>query len=324
MVAFILRRLAQGAIVVGLAATIVFLLIHLAPGDPFAGWIDESSLDPVVRSQWRDAYGLGESLPTQYLRYVVNVMRGDLGFSLSLQRPIQDVLVDALPNTLLLMSVALTLSFSGGILAALAQARNTGRFGDKAIGGVAMLLFSVPDFLLAMLVLAVFAYWIPLFPIGGAIDPILHDSMSRPARFGDRARHLVLPALTLSLLYFPIIARHQRAALRDIMPSDFVSMARAKGVSERQLLYSHGLRNALLPVIAMLGVAFPALLTGAVFVEKVFSWPGMGLVTVNAIGKRDYLLVTAVVILGSAFVVIGSIIADTLYKALDPRLRDER
>jgi len=324
VVAFILRRLAQGAIVVGLAATIVFLLIHLAPGDPFAGWIEESSLDPAVRSQWRDAYGLGESLPTQYLRYVVNVMRGDLGFSLSLQRPIQDVLVDALPNTLLLMGVALTLSFSGGILAALAQARNAGRFGDKAIGGVAMLFFSVPDFLLAMLVLAVFAYWIPLFPIGGAIDPILHDSMSRPARIGDRARHLVLPALTLSLLYFPIIARHQRAALRDIMPSDFVSMARAKGVSERQLLYSHGLRNALLPVIAMLGVAFPALLTGAVFVEKVFSWPGMGLVTVNAIGKRDYLLVTAVVILGSAFVVIGSIIADTLYKALDPRLRDER
>lgn len=324
MAAFLVRRLTQGVVVVWLAATIVFFLIHLAPGDPFAGSIDNSSLSPAVRGHMRDAYGLGQSLPRQYLRYVANVARGDLGFSFSSQRPVRDVLADALPNTLVLMGVALALSFAIGILAALAQVRRRGRAGDKMIGGLSLLLFSIPDFLLAMLVLTVFAYWVPLFPIGGAIDPILHELLTPAARIADRVRHLILPALSLSLLYFPIIARHQRAALLDILPSDFVTMARAKGVPERRVLNRHVMRNALLPVIAILGIAFPALLTGAVFVEKVFSWPGMGLVIVNAIGKRDYVLVTATVLLGSAFVVAGSIIADTLYKALDPRLRDER
>jgi peptide/nickel transport system permease protein len=172
--------------------------------------------------------------------------------------------------------------------------------------------------------LVAFAYWIPLFPIGGSVDAVMHDYMTPVGRAGDRLSHLVLPSITLGLLYFPLIARHQRAALIDALPSDYVVTARAKGVSESRVIRHHALRNALLPIVTLLGVAFPALLTGAVFVEKVFSWPGMGSLIVNSIASRDYPLLTASVIFGSAFVVTGSIIADVLYRWLDPRLRDER
>ena len=285
--------------------------------------MDNPSITESVREQWRSAYGLDRPLAEQYVRYVASVFRGDLGFSFSLQRPVAAALADALPNTMLLMGAGLIAGFALGIAVALAQVRKPGRAKDKILGAVSLTLYSVPDFWLAMLILVGLAYWIPLFPIGGAVDAVMHDSLSPLGRFLDRARHLVLPALTLALLYFPVIARHQRASLLDAIPSDYVTTARAKGVSESRIVRRHALRNALLPVITLLGVAFPALLTGAVFIEKVFSWPGMGLLVVNSIQSRDYPLLMAAVLLSSAFVVAGSIVADLLYRRADPRMRDE-
>ena len=324
MLSFLARRLIQGVIVVALVASIVFALIHAAPGDPFTSAIDNPSVTGAVRAAWRHSYGLDRPLSEQYVRYVTSVFRGDLGFSFSLQRPVADVLRDALPNTLLLMGTGLLAGFLLGIVIAVVQVRQRGRLTDRALGAFSLVMFSVPDFWLAMLLLAALAFWIPIFPIGGAIDPVMHDFLGPAARAGDRVKHLLLPALTLALLYFPLIARHQRAALLDALPSDYVTTARAKGLSESSVIRHHALRNSLLPIVTLLGVAFPALLTGAVFIEKVFSWPGMGLVIVNSIGSRDYPLLTASVILGSAFVVIGSIVADSAYRLLDPRMRDER
>ncbi|HMA21095.1 MAG TPA: ABC transporter permease [Gemmatimonadaceae bacterium] len=324
MLSFLARRLIQGVIVVALVASIVFALIHAAPGDPFASAIDNPSVTGAVRAAWRHSYGLDRPLSEQYVRYVTSVFRGDLGFSFSLQRPVADVLRDALPNTLLLMGTGLLAGFLLGIWIAIVQVKHRGKLTDRALGAFSLVMFSVPDFWLAMLLLAALAFWIPVFPIGGAMDPVMHDFLSPAARIGDRVKHLLLPALTLALLYFPLIARHQRAALLDALPSDYVTTARAKGLSESTVIRHHALRNSLLPIVTLLGVAFPALLTGAVFIEKVFSWPGMGLVIVNSIGSRDYPLLTASVILGSAFVVIGSIVADSAYRLLDPRMRDER
>lgn len=324
MLSFLARRLIQGVIVVALVASIVFALIHAAPGDPFASAIDNPSVTAAVRAAWRHSYGLDRPLSEQYVRYVTSVFRGDLGFSFSLQRPVADVLRDALPNTLLLMGTGLLAGFLLGIGIAIVQVKHRGKLTDRALGAFSLVMFSVPDFWLAMLLLAALAFWIPIFPIGGAMDPVMHDFLSPAARAGDRVKHLLLPALTLALLYFPLIARHQRAALLDALPSDYVTTARAKGLSESSVIRHHALRNSLLPIVTLLGVAFPALLTGAVFIEKVFSWPGMGLVIVNSIGSRDYPLLTAAVILGSAFVVIGSIVADSAYRLLDPRMRDER
>jgi peptide/nickel transport system permease protein len=322
--AFLARRVVHGVIVVAIVSTIVFFLIHAAPGDPFAAAMDNPQVSDAIRANWRSSYGLDRPLAEQYARYVGNVFRGDLGFSFSLQRPVVDAIGDALPNTLLLMAAALAGAFTLGIAVAIAQVRNRGRAVDRALGGISLTLFSVPDFWLALLVLTSFAYWIHLFPIGGAVDPVTHVTMGAAARIADRAAHLVLPAITLALLYFPLIARHQRAALLESLPSDYITTARARGIPENVLIRHHALRNALPPTITLIGIAFPALLTGAVFVEKVFAWPGMGLLVVNSIDSRDYPLLTATVIVASVFVVAGSIVADVLYRAFDPRLRDER
>lgn len=323
MAAFFVRRLLQGAVVVALVATIVFALIHSAPGDPFSAALENPSVTAEVRAAWRSAYGLDRPLTEQYARYVTSVFRGDLGFSFSLQRPVIDAIGDALPNTLLLMGAGLVGGFMIGIGVAVAQVRRRGKRLDRVLGSVSLTLFSVPDFWLALLILVAFAYWVPIFPIGGATDAIMYDSLSAAGKLGDRLEHLVLPALTLALLYFPVIARHQRAALLDVLPSEFVMTARAKGLPERTVVTRHALRNALLPVVTLIGVAFPALLTGAVFIEKVFSWPGMGLLIVNSIGSRDYPLLMAAVLMASVFVIAGSLLTDVMYRWLDPRMRDE-
>jgi peptide/nickel transport system permease protein len=321
--AFLARRVAQGLAVVVLVVTIVFFLVHALPGDPFSSSMEDPRVSESVRAAWQHSYGLDRSLGEQYVRYIGNALRGNLGFSFFSRRPVSDALKSAFPNTLLLMSVALAGGFLIGIAVAVAQVRRHGRPADRLLGGISIFLFSVPDFWLALLMLIGAAALIPgVFPIGGIVDQD-YDTFGILGKIGDRLRHLALPALTLSLLYFPIIARHQRAALLEAMTADYITTGRAKGVSEKKLVSRHALRNSLLPIVTILGVAFPALLTGAVFIEKIFSWPGMGWLTVRAIDNRDYPLVIGGVLFGSAFVVAGIILSDVLYRVLDPRQRDE-
>lgn len=301
----------------------VFFLIHAAPGDPFSYAMDNPSINDAVRQSWKRAYGLDRPLGEQYVRYVTNVFRGDLGFSFSKQRPVFDVIRDAFPNTLLLMATGLIGGFAIGIAVALTQVRKPGRITDRILGALSLTFFSLPDFWLALIMLVAFTYWIPIFPVGGSFSPAEYDGLGPIEKLGDRLNHLILPAVTLTLLYFPIIARYQKAALLDVVPAEYISVARAKGVPERAVINRHAWRNALLPIITLLGIAFPALLTGAVFVEKVFGWPGMGLLIIGSIDSRDYPLLTSTVIFGSGFVVVGSIISDILYRWFDPRLRDE-
>lgn len=323
MTRYLLGRLAQLAVVVFLVATIAFFLIHLAPGDPFAEAVANPYVTEAVRAHWREAYGLDRPLPEQFVRYVGSVARGDLGWSFSLHRPVADVLRDKLPNTLLLMSIALMASFAVGIGLAVAQVMKPGSLTDRIIGGISLFLFSMPEFWLALMLLVLFARFTD-FPIGGMTDPVLHSSLSLTGRIADVARHTILPAITLTLLFSAVVARYQRASLLDVLPADFVKTARAKGVPERVIVRHHALRNALLPTISLFGLAFPALLTGAVYVERVFSWPGMGQVIVGSIDSRDYPLLMAAVIIGSILVALGSLLADMLYLVADPRLRDDR
>jgi len=154
------------------------------------------------------------------------------------------------------------------------------------------------------------------------VDPSLHDYMRPWDAFVDRVRHLILPVATLTLLTMAAIARYQRSAMLEVLPADYIRTARAKGLSEREIVWRHAFRNALTPMVAILGLLFPALLGGSLFVEKVFSWPGMGLLASEAIGGRDYDLVTATVIIGSVMVVVGNLLADLLHMAIDPRVRE--
>jgi peptide/nickel transport system permease protein len=308
-------------VIVAIVATISFALIHLAPGDPFSAVMDNPNVSERVRATLRAQYGLDHPLPEQFVRYVGQLAHGELGWSFSHDRPVREVLATALPNTLLLMAIALVGSFALGILIALIQVARRGSATDHTLSAVSLFFFSMPDFWLAILALLAFTYWIPIFPVGGAVDPVMHEYMGLGGRILDRLRHLALPALTLTILAAPGVARYQRAALLDVLPADYIRTARLKGLSEREILRRHALRNALLPIISLVGLSFPALLTGAFFIEKIFAWPGMGLAVINAIGTRDYPLVIGGVIIGSIMVTLGSILADLLYAWADPRLR---
>jgi peptide/nickel transport system permease protein len=304
-----------------MVTTLTFVLVHLAPGDPIAAALDRPGVTETVREQWRESFGLDKPIAVQYVRWVANAVRGELGYSFSYRRPVRDVLADTLPRTMLLAGLSLVLSFLAGIVVGVLQAERPGGARDRWLGRVLLLLYSVPDFWLALIALLLFAYWLPLLPAGGIIDPVMHDYLSAGGRIADRLKHLVLPVLTLTLLSAASIARDQRSALLDVLPSDWMRTALAKGLSWRAAVRRHAVRNALLPTITLAGLWLPALAAGAVFIEKVFSWPGMGLATVNAIAARDYPLVTAGVLAISVLVVLGALIADIVVALVDPRVR---
>lgn len=304
-----------------MVTTLTFVLVHLAPGDPIAAALDRPGVTEAVRQQWRESFGLDKPLSEQYVRWVTNAARGELGYSFSHRRPVRDVLADTLPRTMLLAGLAFALSFLVGIAVGILQAERPGGARDRWLGRTLLLLYSVPDFWLALIALLAFAYWLPLLPAGGIVDPVMHDYLSTGGRIADRLKHLILPVLTLTLLSAASIARYQRSALMEVLPSDWMRTALAKGLSWRAAVRQHAVRNALLPTITLAGLWLPSLAAGAVFIEKVFSWPGMGLATVNAIGARDYPLVTAGVFAISVLVVLGALLADIVVALVDPRVR---
>ena len=321
MRALIARRLLQAAVIVAIAATTTFLLVQLAPGDPLGDLVENPRVPLEVRERLRARWGLDRPMHKQYVLYVRNLARGDLGWSFSQNRPVADAVIDALPNTLLLMGVALIGAFALGMTAGVIRAGRRGSMADRALGAGTLVFYSMPDFWLAIMAMLVFAYWVPLFPTSGMTTAVLYDYLSPAGKVIDRLKHLVLPATTLVLLLAAIIARYQRAAFLDVATQDFVRTARAKGLTERAVLWRHVLRNALLPVITLLGLSLPMLVGGSVFIEQVFAWPGMGRLAVGAIAARDHALVMAVVLMGSGLVTLGSLFADLLYVVADPRLR---
>jgi peptide/nickel transport system permease protein len=320
MTAYLLRRLLQGIAIAFVVVTFTFLLIHAAPGDPFARLLDDPRMTPELQAALRARYGLDRPLAVQYVRFLANLVRGDLGTSLAFQRPVSQLLAAAIPNTLLLMTTALVLSFTGGIALGAAQGAKAGGWFDRLTGGATVVISAIPDFWLALGAVLVFALRLHLLPSSGMRD-IMHQAFSPAGKVLDLLKHLVLPAGTLALVVGAAVARYQRAALIEALPGDFVRTARAKGVPRRAVLYRHALRNALLPTITLFGLAFPALLGGAVFVENIFGWPGMGGLAVNAIFEHDYPIILAVVLAVSVMVVLGGLLADLLYAAVDPRLR---
>lgn len=318
---FLLRRIAHGAVVVLIAASVSFLLVHLAPGDPFSSTLDSTTISPAAKDVWRSAYGLDRPLIEQYFRFLGQLARGNLGPSITRPGSAASILMEALPNTLLLMGTALVLSFAAGVALGAWQASRAGTRADKLTSTTSLIVASLPEFWLGLVLMVVFSLHLRVLPVGGTTTLVLHDMMSPLGQLIDRARHLVLPALTLTLLGTASIARYQRAALLDVLPQEFVRAARAKGVSDRAVLWRHALRNALVPTIVLAGLSLPTLLGGAVFVESIFSWPGLGTVATAAFGARDYQVVIGATMLGAVLVVVGGILTDVLHAAVDPRVR---
>ncbi len=321
MRALLVRRSLQAVIVVAAVATLTFFLIHMAPGDPLGSNLEEGRVSEATRQFWLHAYGLDQPLRVQYVKFMANLARGRFGYSISFNEPVSTVLARALPNTLMLAGSGLILSFVLGILIALVQVARRGSIADRLLGAISLGFYCTPDFWLAQVALLVFAYWLPLFPASGVVDPVMHRYLAAWPSVLDRLHHLVLPALTLAALTAAFVARFQRAALLDVAADDYLRTARAKGVPEWAIIVRHALRNAAIPVISLLGLSLPGFVTGTVFIEKVFSWPGVGALAVDAVAARDYPLVIGCALVASIAVVIGSLLADILYTIADPRLR---
>ena len=233
----------------------------------------------------------------------------------------RDVFRDALPNTFLLSGIALVLSFALGIFIGVTQAERARSARDRWIGRVLLALYSVPDFWLALMVLLLFTYRLHWFPAGGLKDTVAYDYLSPVGQVLDRLKHLVLPVATLTMLTCASIARYQRNSMMAVLPSDWMRTALAKGLSWRGAVRRHAFRNALLSTITLFGITVPQYAAGAIFVENVFSWPGIGFTTVNAIGARDYAMVTSGVMVSSIVVVCAALVADIAVAMADPRVR---
>lgn len=320
MPAWLLRRVAAGIAIVFAAVSLTFVAIHLAPGRPFMP-PDERPMDPAVVARLQRSYGLDRPLPEQYVRYFVELAHGELGESFSQRRPVAQAIASALPNTLLLTTTALAIDFTLGILIGLFQAARARRRSDVALANITLFFYSLPTFWLALVLQLVLALWLGWFPTIGVTDPVIYDSLPLLGKLVNRLHHLALPALTLGLVGAGGTARFQRAALLEALGHDYVRTARAKGLAEPAVLVRHAWRDALLPVITLAGVALPFLLTGAVLIETVFSWPGLGKLAADAISARDYPLVLATTLVATCAVVVGSLIADLLTAAADPRVR---
>jgi peptide/nickel transport system permease protein len=280
-----------------------------------------------VIAQMRANFGLDQPLPIRYVKWLGALVRGDFGYSFTHGRPVAAVIGDMLPNTILLSVAALFVAFVIGILIGIVQAVRQYSLADQSLSVIALFFYSMPSFWLALMMILTFALfarnvweWPIYFPPSGTRS-IDYAAMGIGEKVVDRLRYLVLPVTSLSLVLAAGIARYTRGSMLEVVRQDYVRTARAKGLPERTVVFKHALRNALIPVITLLGLYLPVLFSGTVFIETVFAWPGMGRTIVEAIGTRDYPVVMATSLIFACLVVAGNLVADVLYAVVDPRIR---
>jgi len=325
---YVLRRLLGAVPLVLGVATIIFFAVNFAPGDPTLYYLSPGMTQEVVE-QMRANFGLDDPVPVRYVKWLGAMLTGDFGYSFSHSRPVLDVLADFLPNTLLLSGCALALAFFLGVLIGTVQAVRQHSLFDSAASTVLLFFYSMPSFWLALMLILTFSlfarnvwdwpFWLPASGMVGTD----HDTLSFFGRVWDRVTHLILPTSALALVLAAGIARYMRASMLEVIRQDYVPTPRAKGLSEPAVVVGHALRNALLPIITLVGLYIPVLFGGTVFIELIFAWPGMGRTIVDAISTRDYPLVMASSFFFAAMVVVANLIADVLYALADPRIRYE-
>lgn len=316
----LLRRAVSGVAVVVGVVTLLFFLLRLAPGDPARLLLGPAATPEQVAAQ-RHTLGLDRPLPAQYAAWVGQVARGDWGTSIATGRPVGRMLGEAWPATVRLVGLSLALSYLLGIVVGAVQATSTSRFADTALSIVTVTLFAMPGYWLGLMLVMLFTYrlgWLPAFGAAG-LDA---DFLTGWDRAADRLRHLALPLATLTIIGVGGTARYVRGAMLDVRSAPFVAIARAKGISAAEVNFRHILRNGLVPVLTLLGLSLPALFSGAVFVEAIFAWPGVGRVLVEAVQARDYPVILAACTVSAILVVLGNLLAELLVAWADPRVRD--
>ncbi len=314
--------------------TLVFVVLRIMPGDPVSAMLGGHAPQKVIDEK-KQALGLDKPIAAQYIDYLGQLARFDLGESMVFKQDVKQPILEKLPATIELTFFGLLVSLGIGIPlgAYAAQHRRTGR--DYAARVYANVVYCIPVFWLGLMLQLVLGVWLGWFPIAGrtgarvdvsaftwsgfyTIDTLKAGSF---AAFGDVLWHLALPALTLGVVLSGIFVRLTRANMLDVLKSDYILAARARGVPERRVVYRHGLRNALIPVVTMLGLQFSLLLAGAILTESTFSWPGMGRLLLERIYLRDYPVIQGVIIVYTLMVSIVSLLVDLLYAAIDPRVK---
>ena len=320
MVRRILTGTGRGVAVVLGVVTLTFLLLHLAPGDPVQRLIGPGAGAEELAAG-RRALGLDRPLHEQYLAWLGQAVRGDFGPSIAQGRPASRILGEAWPATALLVVTSILLSWLAGIIVGVLQANTRRRGLDASVSAVTVALNAMPGYWLGLALVMGFTYWLGWLPAFGA-SGLDADFLSGGAAVADRLRHLALPLATLTLIGFGANARFTRAAMLELRHAPFLVSARARGLEERRVVVRHQLRSALVPIVTLLGLSLPAIFSGAVFVEAIFAWPGVGQVLVQAVQARDYPVVMAAATISAVLVVAGNLVAELLVSVVDPRVRD--
>ncbi len=313
MIAYLIRRVAQSVILLLLVTVVTFLLIHKAPGGPSILLSPDTPRDQ--QQQIAQNLGLNDPLPVQYARWFQGLVRLDLGVSYTQQRDVTAVIRTRLPATLTLAGLSFLLALVVAIpLGILAAVRRNSIF-DHLAAFVSLFGVAVPVFWYGLLLIIIFAVWLRVLPSGGLADDV---TTFAPL---DRIKHLILPTVVLGTTAMAQFTRYMRSSMVAVLDDDYVRTARAKGLRERIVLTRHALRNALIPVVTVMGVVVPRLIGGAAITETVFSYPGMGSLAVDSARQRDYPVVMGVTLLVAVVVILGNFVTDLLYGWLDPRIR---
>ena len=296
-----------------------FLVIHLAPGDPIQALVGDFPAPPEYVEKVRRDYGLDQPLLTQLWLYFANLAEGNLGFSFIYRQPVLDLILGRAPNTLLLMIPGLAIAALIGVVLALAAAPRAGGATDSALTAISLFGYSVPVFWLAQVLIVVLAVGLGLFPTQGMFS--LRAPQTGIGHLIDQLWHLILPVFCVMTYFIALVARVARASVLQAMHEDYVLTARAKGLAKRRVLWRHILPNALIPVVTIIGYNFGYSLTGAILVESVFAWPGLGGLFISSITNRDYPVLEGIFLFSGTLVVLANLVTDLLYTVIDPRVR---
>ena len=322
MIRFLLSRVLRAVTLVALVVVLNFLLVHSAPGDPVETIAGASGgMSEELKAELRTQYGLDKPLVVQLGVYLSKVVQGDLGYSYFFNLPVSELIIERLPATLLLVLASVLMAFLIGTTLGVLSSRKPNGLLSQLVNVVSLVGFAAPVFWTGMLLVILFASVFPWFPISGMRSVELATDATGWADIVDVLHHLVLPTATLALVYVAQYSRLSRASMLDVLGSDFIRTARAKGLSEGIVLYKHALRNALLPVITILGLQFGNVLAGAILVETVFNWPGLGRLAFESVLRRDYPTILGVLLFSSIVVVVMNQVTDLAYRVIDPRIK---
>lgn len=314
---FLIARAVNSVAVVLIVALLAFFIIRLAPGDP-AMFLAGEAATPKYLQTIRAAYGLNKPLTDQLWIYFTKLLQGNLGYSITYASPVSDVIMTRLPATILLVGTGISVALVVGIVLGVVSAKKPYGARDRLIHAASIFLYSTPVFVVGLVVIFLFTLTFPIFPTGGmGIDFGVTDPFAIAQSVGW---HLVLPMLTISTFFLATYTLLTRAGLVESMSSNYITMARSKGLTENTILYRHALKNAMLPVITVAGIQFGLMVTGAVLTESIFSWPGIGSLLLQAVSTRDYSLVTGIFIVTAISVAVANFVADVIYTLVDPRL----